>query len=270
MKKAFSLFVCLALLFLTACGSGSQGGDNPPSETDAAIQPSESFTAEPRLSANDTYGDSRSSGSVPVRDESVQFRTKDSYALEPIAVDAAEKMLRDSLSQPDSLQIRDCVVSGCADDGECVYYDVSFFYSYSVAFDQQLDDGSAYAVGVRKQDKSPFDASENIRRVRKAYSIYQKPEYGHTVPSGEKDTQAFSSAAEEFALSHLKKAQNGSVLSSKERPDLSGQAYSVWEVLCEGENDFGMRIPEVYTVFLARSEAGFVEVDPADPDANFF
>ena len=270
MKKACLLFLCLAALLLTACGKTPETDVSATSESDSVTQEEEPVTAQDLLSANDSYGVSTKYGSVSVRDESVRFRTEDSYRLEPIAIRAAEEMLRGSMNQTDSLQIRDCVVSNCADDGENTYFDVSFSFSYVVAFDQRIDNAKLYSVGVRKADETAFDSSGDIARVLRRYSIFQKSERDHVCLPDANDPDLYASAAKEIALSHLKNTESGMALSARECPDVSGNSFSAWEVLCEGENDFGMRIPDVYTVYLAYDGDRIIEIDPAEPSINNF
>lgn len=270
MKKAFSLFLCVGILLLTACGRASDNDAASTTNTSLEIQPVEPVTAQDLLSANDSYGKSKRSGDVLVRDESVLFRTEDSYRLESVAVRAAEEILRSSMMEPDSLQIKDCIVSNCADDGTCAYYDVSFSFSYSVPPDQRIDNDGVYSVGVRKADESTFDASEKTVRILKAYSIFQKTEGETSYTSDANESDAYASAASEIAASHLKNRKTGTVISARPQPDGSGESFYVWEVLCEGENDYGMRIPDVYTVYLVSENGKIIEIDPADPNTNIF
>ena len=162
---------------MTACGRAPDTDASSTTDTSLETQPAEPVTVQDLLSANDSYGKSSRSGDVLVRDESVLFRTEDSYRLEPVAVRAAEEILRSSMMEPDSLQIKDCIVSNCADDGTCTYYDVSFSFSYSVPPDQRIDSDGVYSVGVRKTDESTFDTSKDIFRILKAYSIFQKTKF---------------------------------------------------------------------------------------------
>lgn len=270
MKKAILLFLCLAVLFLTACGKPSDVTDTTAATAAAESQTHEPFTAEDRASANDTYGQTGLSAGLSVRDESVLYRTQDSYRYEAIAVRAAADMLRGSLAQPDSLQIADSVVSACADDGACVYYDVSFSYSYAVASGERVDSGGLYSVGVRKEDETAFDASDRIRGVIRQYSVFRNDDSltSYTPDADEKD--AFTAAAGKIALSHLKDPASGKVLSVSQQSGFFDPSLSVFDVFCEGTNDFDMRIPQVYTAYLVSDDGIITEVNPSDPNANNF
>lgn len=269
MKKAFALFLCTALLLLSACGRSSEP-DVTDAEQSSVTQAPEPITAQDLLAANESYGESAKQDGVLVRDESVQYRTEDSRKLEAIAVRAAEDMVRSKLSDPDSLEINDCIVSNCADDGDNTYYDVSFSVSYALPTGERIDNSDVCTIGVHKSDASTFDASKDIKKILDRYSIFQKTEERIVYTPEANESDAASSAAEKIAASHLKDASSGKVLSARQRPDGSDGSVFTWEVLCEGVNDFGMRIQDVYTAFLVYSDGNIIEYDPAEPDANIF
>lgn len=270
MRKAVPLFLLVSVFLFSACGRPAETNVSETLESSAVTQIQEPITAEYRLSANDTYGKSGMAEDILVRDESVCYRTEDSYRLEPIAVQAALEMLRGSLIQPDSLQIKDCVVSGCADDGDCTYYDVSFSVSYTVGSGERIDSGEMYSVGVRKSDETSFDASESIGSVRKQYSIFRMDKSLTTYTSDGTENDVYRFGAGKIALSHLKHPKSGKVLSVSERDGVSSGTLFVYDVLCEGENDFSLRIPDVYTAYLNYDNGKIVEIDPFDPEANIF
>ena len=227
----------------------------------------EPYTAQDRVSANDSYGETKQIEGVSVRDESVRYRTKDSYRLEPVAVRAAEDLLRGSLMLPDSLQIKDCVVSDCTDDGDRTFYTVSFFASYAVDSGERIESGSHYSIGVNKADETTFDASNESRVVLQKYSIFERAHETAGFPADTNDSAAYVSAAKQIAASRFKHPDSGKVISAEPRPDASDDTIAVWDVLCEGENDFGLTIPDIYTAYLVYEDGIIREYDP---DANIF
>ena len=263
MKRVIALCVCASVVFSAACGRSAPAevSDVPSSVT----QVTEPITAQDFWAANDTYGESAESGGLLVRDESVLFRTADSRRLEPIAIQYAQDTVRGGLSDPDSLQITDCIVSNCADDGDNTYYVVSFSFSYVVATGERIDNADSYSIGVHKADKKAFDASKKIKKVLDKYSVFRRTDQRFESESDTNAPDADSAAAESIAASHLKNADTGKVLSVRKRPDGSDGSLFTWEVRCEGENDYGMRIQDVYTVYLLHEDGKIVEFDPDAP-----
>ena len=266
MKKTFALLLCLTCLFLPSCGSAP--ADDSSSAT--SFETTESVETTKRadvLYANDAYGSAEKTDGVSVTDRSVQYRTKDSVRLEPVAVRAAEQQIRNAVAQPDSLEIKSVNVSNCADDGACVYYTLYFNTFSLVGTGEQVRHVYYYDIGVRKSDETTFDASGEMQRVLEAYSIFQLQASRDTVvfdsPMPMTETAAFSDAAEKIAVSRLKKA-DGNVVSVKQRLRESDGSEAVWDVLCEGENDYGMRITDVYAVYFRYGDGNVVEYDPAE------
>lgn len=269
MKKAIALFLFAFLLLLSACGSGGETESTSLAETVLSTETEEPITAEDVLSANDFYGRSDTVEGIRVRDESVCFRTDDSRRLQSAAIRAALEKLRASVTNPDSLAINDCIVFNCADDGECTYYEISCAFSHVVASGDRISSDSSFCIGVRKSDKSTFDASEQIDGVLEKYSIFTNAERKAVAESGS-DEQSFFAAAKRIAQDRMKVGNTGKVLSAEKHVSASDETVSVWDVLCEGENSFGMRVPDIYTVYLRFENGRILEIDPADPDANNF
>ena len=267
MKKGVSLFLLTVLLFLTACGHVPAEDVSSTTDVTVQTQTTEPITSPELLSANETYGDSGTCGGIRVRDESVRYRTADSRRLEPVAVQAAQDMLRDSLGQPDSLEITDCNIWDCVDDGENTYYSLHLSFSYIIASGGRINSGEFYSVGVQKTDETAFDATAEIDGVIEAYSIFRSAERNSVCTADADDSGSFAAAARQIASSRFKNAESGKILSVKQRLNESDDASSVWDVLAEGENDFGMSIPDIYSVYLRYADGKIAEFDPADPDA---
>ena len=264
MKKALLLFLCACLLTLSACGSTEQVSTTA-SEPRTESRVLEPVTLEDVLSANDDYGAVSDADGVSVIDASVQYRTEDSFRLEAIAVRFAQNAVRESLTDPDSLEISDCSVWNCVDDGTTAYYTIHLNASYLVGPGEQIERGFFYDVGVHKSDETAFDAADAIDAALDACSIYQQTARNAVLDASSSAPDAFEDAAKQIAQMRLKDAASGKVLSAKLRAEESDETLSVWDVLCEGQNDFGMKLKDVYTVYLSYADDQFVEYDPTDP-----
>ena len=265
MKKSFALFLFAAFLILAGCGQVVSDNVETTSASAETTQTSEPAERDDVLSANESNGKTRITDDVPVADESVRYRTADSERLEPVAVRDAEDQLRRSCADPDSLQITDASVFDCADDGDSVYYRIHFVASRVVYSGERLESGYFYDVGVRKADETAFDASETIDDVIDAYSIFRPAARSEPIPFDPADAEAFESAARQIASSRFKNASTGKVLSVKQRENESDRTASVWDVLCEGENDYGMTLQDVCTLYLRSRNGQIVEADFLDP-----
>ena len=267
MKKICSLVLCFCILSLAACGSASMtettvAADDPVSLT---VQNTETDARAEVLSANEAYGSVSDTVCIPVTDRSALFRTADSFRLQPIAVRAAREMIMQDIAQSDSLEISNVNVWNCADDGKSVYYSFYFNCSIAVGSGERVRHACFYDIGVRKADEVSFDAADVMEQVLEAYSVYRlQAECDFAFTSETVDLDAFVSAAKQIASSRMKPADSGKVLDVKQRPEESDGAIYVFDVLCEGENDFGMRIPDVYTVYLRIENDRVVEFDPTE------
>ena len=253
--------MCFALLLLTSCGSASEHDVSPTTEA-ATTQAVESLTQKDVVSANESYGRESASDGISVKDRSVLFRTADSYAFEPTAICSARDMLKKTLADPNSLEIQKCHIISCADDGKCTYYTIYLYASYIVGSGDRIESGNFYNIGVHKSDKTAFDASDEIEDVLEAYSIFRQTPRNAEIPYSADETDPYDSAARQIALSRLKKAESGKAVSAKQNMLESEGDVSVWDVLCEGENDFGMFISDVYKVSLREDSGKIVEIDP--------
>ena len=265
MKRLFALCFCLAFVFLSACGSESADvtGESTAAETTESVR---TVVRDDVVSANDSYDEVSKIDGISVTDRSVQYRTEDSFRLQPVAVRAALDLIRESLAKPDSLKITNVNVWNCADDGTSVYYSIYLNTTSLVGTGERVRRVYYYDLGVRKSDETAFDASGSMEQVLEAYSVFLLQAERDSVVDdlSSVDTDAFESAARIIALSRLKNAQTGTILSAVLRRNESDGTVSVWDVLCEGENDFGMRIADVYTVYLRFEDGKIVEFDPAE------
>lgn len=263
MKRSFALVLCLTLLLLTACGRASDGSGESTTES-VFMRVSDAVKRKDVLSANDSYGLFTEVDDLSVEDVCVHFRTKDSYRLEAAAVRAALELMKQTLAKPESLQIMKCNILNCAEDKENVYYKIYFNGAFLVGSGDEIKRGDFYEVGVRKADGKTFDAAEKMETVVRAYSVFEEAERDAVISGSAQNADAFTSAVREILVTRFKNPDRGMIVSSRQRPDESDETDSVWDILCEGENDFGMRIRDIYTIYFHKENGKLVEFDPAD------
>ena len=253
-------------LLLAACGAPI---DAAPSQSALAEQTAETVQqSDPRagLSASESFGTAAVSDGVRVQDNSVLYRTADSYRLEPNALDAAKAAFLESLSSPDNLQITQAMLWDCADDGDNTYYSVYLMGVYQIESGEKLDRGFFYDVGVRKADGSAFDSSDRLEEVLETYSIFRQiPESADDLPAADADDAL--EFAKQTAYSRLKNAKTGEIQSAAV-VETDAQTQQI-EVLGFGENGYGMQIPCVYTVYVSTQDGKIFEWNPAG-DENIF
>lgn len=268
MKRSFALLLCLLFLFPAGCAADVAEETTVSSAESMTTQSAETTTKEDVLSANDLFGNTAKKDGFSISDRSVLYRTDDSRSLEPIAVHAAQEMIKKTLAQPESLEIKNVTVSNCADDGTCVYYTFYFNTTSLVGSGERVRHAYYYDIGVHKADKSSFDAADDMEHVLEAYSIFQQQAPRDTVIRDasveDSDADRLADAAKQIALSRLKDRGTGRFLSVKQRKNESDASSSVWDVLCEGENDFGLQISDRYTVYFRFVDGQIVEEDPAE------
>ena len=258
MKQAFAFLLLVSLLILSACGS-----KHSPETT--TVSDSVSQTQVPQVEvnkgkpANSTLGNISSYDGASVEDASVLYRTRDSYSLENLALDAAKADLMQTLSMPQTLLVRRYTVWDCADDGDCVYYVVHIDASYVVESGERLSAGYFCDIGIDKSTQQPFDASDRIDEVTEKYSLFLSECTQDQKALDESDPIR---AAEKIALSRLKYPDQGKVVSSQIVEEESD--YLQIEVLCSGLNDYEMQIPCVYTVYLTRNNGSLFEISAGE------
>ena len=265
--KRLIAFVCTAALIflLPACGQKEQVPEEPITlfpvqDEQTAPDALVSSGQDAAKLVNKSYGQMKTDDRLgTVRDASATFRTADSYALESVAYAAAKTMFAATVSQPDTLYISDAQVFDCADDGACVYYRVYLHAAYRVETGEEIRRTSFLNVGVRKDDKTAFDASEQMREVLRKYSVFTDTLSDLTVP-----TTDWSDAAAEIACARLKYPDKGRVVETMRRDDLCDEpSLVVYDAVCAGVNDFDKEILCSYTVYMTREDGQIRQVDPA-------
>ena len=241
-----------AILLLTACGSVVREDTAAQSASEPVQEQTELHTG---ISANSTLGNISTYDGASVEDASVLYRTKDSYQYESIALQAAKEEYLQTLSIPQSLLVRRFTLWNCSDDGECVYYEIHIDGSYLVESGERISSGYFCAVGVKKADQSTFDAADLIDDAADRYSVFLTD--NHSDASALEETDPIR-AAEKIALQRLKHPDQGKILSTA-MIDEQPESIQV-EVMCSGLNDYQMRIPGVYTVYLARNAGKLYEI----------
>ncbi|MBQ7542874.1 MAG: hypothetical protein IJT44_11350 [Clostridia bacterium] len=260
MKRIVLPLVFILLFLLSSCGTGADTATTT-AETD---ETSKSAVTEPTRKgkpANDSIDTKTEIDGITVRDMSVLYRTEDSYVFENAAFSSALSSFRGSVSMPDTLKVLNASVFNCADNGEAVFYSFSLKGTYTVESGEQITSGYSCDVGVQKSDSLAFDASEQIDDVVDAYSLFVLPEDDDkpAVQSGVDPVES----AEQIAVSRLKNKEQATVVSSEIVAEFSDTLQI--EVLCRGVNDYGMEIPDIYTVYLRKTGDSFAE---AEPDAS--
>ena len=263
MRRAVLVLVCVCMAALTACDK-PQTADNPaepitlfPPKADVqtTIAPARVTTTASaketaaRHIANDSYGETHTlSDAQEVTDDSLQFRTEDSYRFESAAVERAREQFREEVPLPDTLEITNIHVSDCTDDGKSVYYAVSMDGNYALQSGERVERSVLYDLGVNKRSGEVFDAQMQAIEVMQAYSLFVPKDTALSAADGEADD-----ALNALVPKLLKDAGKTKVLSVQAvdgRPD-------VYTVLAEGVNDYGISIRETRDVELLRQDDGF-------------
>lgn len=262
----------LVLLLLPACRKAEDPAEPitlfPPQTTAQSTnsaQVSVPPDSTPAPAANKTYGQTLSQiQSVPVLDTAEVYRTQDSYRLEQKAVQAAKEMFCAALYDPSTFTVRDSNLWNCVDDGENVYYSVYMKASYTVESGETIQSGFFGDVGIHKSDESAFDAADTIDDAVERYAAFRETTRSHT-PFESAD---YEHAAKTIASERLKYPDSAVEMAVQYRGihdagTTDSVQYRQYDVFCQAENDYGMRIPSCYSVYLRSDGEKILEVDPA-------
>lgn len=259
MRRLISIACIAVLLFaLTAC---KQNKTTQPAEpitlfpAHSEAQSVSEVVSEPLTSVNKTYGKTQKDADFgTVRDVVPNYRTADSYAFEQEALSAAEKQVAATISLPETMTVTNAQIVDSADDGDNVYYRVYLRIAYRVETGEEIERSAFCNIGVHKAEGTAFDATQSMRSVTRAYSIFTETVLHTRVPGND-----FSAAAKEIALAQLKAPKSGRFVQAEYREDASEDGvYVVYDVVCVGQNDFDMEIPCTYTVYMA-AENGYIQ-----------
>ena len=246
MKKLILLLVAVTFLMsMFACSKKEekepvtlfpQGSENDSQTEDA-----------PTVKVNDTYEkvlfeitEVDSSQKVQVVDNSLDYRTTDSYRYEKTATDEAVRKLSEATEKYSSVKIEGINVFDCMDDGESVYYSFSISHSYTVESGGRINNIFYCDVGVKKSDETVFDASDIVFNVKNGYSVFvkrtEKNSTDEVLCDGE--DESIKEAVKAFATKRLKKPEIARIFSVTEIEN------GIYEVICSGENSYGHHIKD--------------------------
>ncbi len=201
----------------------------------------------PSVRVNDTYDKvlfemtgQDTSEKVEVLDDSMDYRTTDSYRHEKAATDEAVRLFYEEMQKYSDITIDSVSVFDCMDDGEAVYYSFSIRHTYTVESGGSISNTYYCDVGIEKSDETAFDPSERLDEVREGYSVFKKRTEKNSVVqvTCDGDEESKKEAMKTFVRDRLKKAETSQIFSVTEIDE------GMYEIICSGENSYGLIIKD--------------------------
>ena len=126
------------------------------------------------------------------------------------------------------------------DDGNAVYYSFSIGYGYTVESGGHIDNVYNCDIGINKSDESVFDSSNQIYDIMAGYSLFveSNDDNAYDEVSCNGDEESIKEAVRAFATDRLKKSDTAQVFSVIKNDD------GMYEVICSGENSYGLIIKD--------------------------
>ncbi len=218
---------------------------------------------EPSVKVNDTYDkvlfemtESDGLRNIEVFDDSLDYRTTDSYRYEKAATDEAVRLFYENMQRYPDAVIDSVSVFDCMDDGEAVYYSFGIRHTYTVESGGKISSTYYCDVGIVKEDESAFDPSEKLDSVREGYSVFKKRTEKNSAAeiTCDGDSESVKEAVKAFVKERLKKAETSQIFSVTEID------YGMYEVICSGENSYGLIIKDSAEITAEYSEENGVLV----------